>query len=127
MPEFDDRDQQILNERRRNRMAHPERILVGDWVEFSDGVVRRVSYVWRESDDAEIQTAEDGSFHLCDSGDGNFSGRLFTPVPASTLTWTSTREAEFWFFHHGQQKAHNSVTVECPVNVWACSQTAPPS
>lgn len=102
-----------------------DRVQVGDWVRFADGVERRVSYVWRDELDLDlpngVQTSAGGSFHIGPYG-ASFSGSLFTGVDASTLTLTGERQpGTVWFFHHEHQCAHNGVHGMIPFRVWECS------
>jgi len=127
MPEFDDRDQDLLDERISAREALGGEPLVGDYVDFSDGTTRRISESWPGEDDVlRLQTSDGGRWHLNSSGHGSFSGALFPPVRGDFLTDSETRRpAEFWFFHHGHAEAHNSVTVTVDVRVWTASIPAP--
>lgn len=118
----DDRDIADLAERQEARLNRRE-ILVGDWVEFADGVTRRVSHVWS---DTGPQTSDGGSWYLNVVGNGDFSGGLFGTVPFDTLTDTGElRPARFWFFHHNWAQAHNAVHADVNVRVWRCTEAAP--
>lgn len=97
-------------------------LLVGDVVQFADGVTRRASYIWPES----VQTSSGGSFHLFSSGNMSFSGSLYTSVPVETLTATEeTRTGEAWIWHHGITGAGMGRTCIVPLRVWSCSLPAP--
>lgn len=95
---------------------------VGDYVKFSDGVVRRFSHAWDEG----IQTSDGGRWYF---GNGylSFSGSLFAPIPFDTLIETGdprldTRWGNAWFFHHDWAKADNGVDVLIPLRVYHCTQ-----
>jgi hypothetical protein len=136
----DPKDIGLLNERQTKRLANPLP-LEGDWVEFADGVTRRISYVWfgdaqSHPPSGGVQTSDatsdrgrrinGGSWHLQSSGNGNFSGGLYGSVPVNTLTDTGeTRPTRFWFFHRDHWTAHNAVHVDVNVRVWQCSEVAP--
>lgn len=124
-PQFDDRDQSILDER---QAAYLEREgpQVGHWVRFADGVLRRISHVWDwgEPDKVSIQTSDGGSFYL-GKWYMNFSGGLYPGVPATTFRPTDElKPAPAWFFHHDYCQAHNGVHVQVPCPVWECTQPA---
>lgn len=126
-PEFDERDAEI----RATRLAAFEKIpgpRVGDFIEFADGVTRRISYMTWEGGP---QTSGGGSWYL---GEGwtkeeahvSFSGSLFRSVPPDTLTLTDElRDGLVWFFHHGFAQADNAVHTEIPFRVFRCSLSAP--
>jgi hypothetical protein len=100
---------------------------VGDHVEFADGVIRLISYVW--TDGAEwlggVQTSDGGSFYL-GHGRMQFSGSLYMSVPHETLTLTEdTRETRAWFFHHDYHTAHNGIDVPVTMRLWKSTATAP--
>jgi hypothetical protein len=119
-PTFDDRDATILA-KRVAAFDPTEGPREGDYVEFSDGVTRRISYVWPSA----VQTSDSGSFYL-GNGYMSFSGGLYSTVPTETLTLTdAVREAWAWFFHHDQREAHNSIHVRVPVRVWKSTAPAP--
>lgn len=106
------------------KLDSDERVRVGDYVIFTDDVVRRVSYVWRDETDAafSVQTSDGGSFHL---GDGyvSFSGSLHPGVSPDTLTRTDdTRDGAVWIFHHDRWTAHNGIDAVVPFRVYRCSE-----
>lgn len=114
-------DVEILASRQRERLATTT-VLEGDYVEFADGVTRRVSHVWASG----VQTSKGGSWHLLEGGGGSFSGGLQGPVPHETLTDTGALcPARFWFFHRNHYTAHNGVFADANVRVWECTETAP--
>lgn len=93
----------------------------GDWVDFADGVSRRISHIWPEGP----QTSDGGSFYL---GNGylSFSGSLYGIVPNDSLTLTDERrDGNAWFFHHDLHQAHHAVGVTLPFRVYTCSLPAP--
>ena len=124
-PELDDRDRGIIA-RRLAAFDQELDIRIGDYVDFADGVTRRVSHVYpREwGDDYGVQTSDGGSFYL-DKGHISFSGLLQGPVPRATLTLTEQRRpGRIWIFHHDWQEAGNGVDDEIPFRVYHCSEEA---
>jgi len=116
-------DVELLTERQRLRDMI-EGPVVGDWVVFADGVIRRIGSYW-ELDQPVVQTANGGSWHLNQYGTASFGGGLCSGVPVSTLTdTTTTRPALFWFFHRAFQAAHNAVYCTAAVRVWSCSEVS---
>lgn len=99
---------------------------VGDFVEFSDGTVRQVSYDWSRHDMEGLQTSDlgEGRFYLCSTGGLDFSGGLHPCVPRELFTPTGeTRDAVAWIFHHDRHVAHNGVEFRMPVAVWRIDTT----
>ena len=100
----------------------------GDFVDFADGVTRRISFItpldWLPECDS-VQTSKGGSFYL-GNGYASFSGSLCPGVKRGTLTdkgeW---RNGACWFFHHDHHRAHNGVEVSAPFRVYRCSESAP--
>lgn len=127
MPEFDDRDQDLLDQRIAARDARDADPLVGDYIDFSDGTTRRISESWPGEDDVlRLQTSADGSWYLANSGHGSFSGSLFPAIRADALDASPERRAaSFWFFHHDHRQAHNGVDVTVNVRVWTAAVPAP--
>lgn len=124
-PILDERDQAILDARQ-EALYEIEHAISGDWVDFADGVVRRISHVWDPPPPYRnwIQTSDAGSWYL---GEGyvSFSGGLFTGVPAESLTDTGTfRRASVWFFHHDHWGAHRGVSGTVEQRVWHCNLPA---
>lgn len=112
-PQLDDRDRDLFTARAESydRIGGPR---VGDYVEFADGVIRRVSHVW----DDGVQTSDGGSFYL---GNGyiSFSGGLYPSIPFSSLTDTGEkRNGSVWLFHHDWARAHNGVHSEISFRVF---------
>jgi len=123
-PDFDERDEAI-RQRRIALLNRREGPRCGDYVEFADGVVRRVSHVWCFEPDGYVQTSTDGSFYLGD-GHVSFSGALFPGVSSDTLTKTEqTRPGHVWFFHHDYPMAFNGVNTKIDFRVYTCSMNAP--
>lgn len=122
--EIDDRDRAIIAERQAALLERPEdEPRAGDVVEFADGIVRRVSYVWSDG----VQSSDGGSYYLGGSGHMSMSGSLYTTVPTETLTRVDgeTREADAWMFHHDMPGAGRGVHFQVQVPVWKCSVNAP--
>ena len=125
-PELDDRDRAIVTRRLAAFDEEPD-VRIGDYVDFADGVTRRVSHVYpREwGDDYGVQTSDGGSFYL-DDGFVSFSGSLHRPVPHQTLTLSEQRRpGHVWIFHHDWPERDNGVYDEIPFRVYACSEEAP--
>jgi hypothetical protein len=127
-PVFDEKDATILADRQALLDAETSP-RVGDFVVFSDGVTRRVSYVWRFGNDpsTDVQTSDlgGGSFYL-GNGYVSFSGSLYNSVPGSTLTRTDeAREGNVWFFHHDWAEAHNGVHTTAQFRVYHSTKEAP--
>jgi hypothetical protein len=111
---FDDKDQEILDERMKNRelISRPR---VGDYVKFSSGEIERLAHDW----DEDFQTSPVGSFFLSHSGNAKFSGGLNPAIPTSSMVLTEeTLEGEFWFFHHNSTGAGRSIFVKVPCRVY---------
>ena len=117
---LDDRDREILSTRAFLFWARHFGPSVGDYVDFADGVTRRISHVWTFGD-LTVQTSDGGSFYL---GEGycSFSGGLHPGVAMDTLALTGAmREGAVWFFHHDYTTAHNGVYTSMPFAVYTCS------
>lgn len=126
-PTFDERDEQIRKLRLEllDRQTGPR---CGDWIDFADGVRRRISHVWDWEDGTTptYQTSHEGGGYYLGEGFVAFSGSLYQSVPGDTLTLTNEkREGRVWFFHHGYQQAHNGVDSVCTFRVYRCSLDAP--
>ena len=125
--QFDDRDQQIVNERAQGLDAH-EGVRVGDYVDFADGVTRRVSYLWPgdcyEDGQPRAQTSDGGSWYL-GNGYVSFSGSLYECVSVGTMRETGQKAGAVWVFHHDYWGAHRGVSHEIPFRVFECAEKAP--
>jgi len=100
---------------------------VGDYVQFADGVTRRIAYMWRDEEDRpfSVQTTDGGSFYLGQSY-VSFSGSLNSGVEPATLTDTGRKVlGSVWIFHHDQRMAHNGVDTEIPFRLYTCTEIAP--
>ncbi len=129
-PVFDERDAEI----RAQRLAAFDKLKgprCGDYIEFANGVTRRVSYLWRDITPEGVQTSAGGSWYLGtgwteDEAYVTFSGSLYRSVPPESLTLTDEkRDGSVWFFHHNRSQAHNGVHTEIPFRVFRCSLPAP--
>jgi hypothetical protein len=94
---------------------------VGDFVRLPDGTTRRFTYDHGD----RLQTTTDdekrfgSSFYFDRAGCMDFSGGLDPGVDLSALVETTeTKPGRCWFFHHGQARAHNGVTVEVPCRIY---------
>jgi len=124
-PKFDDKDAEIL-QRREEKYNAIKGFRVGDFVRFSNGVIRRISYIW-ENERGEvdsIQTSDGGSYYL---GEGHISmsGSLYPGIAPDYLSGTKeTMEGSVWFFHHNYSTAHNGVYGNMSFRVFECSLPA---
>jgi hypothetical protein len=127
MHRFDARDEAIRQERAAKYLARPGP-QVGDWVDFSDGTKRRISYIWQYPGESEqdIQTSGGGSWHLGKSGYASFSGSLYPPFDGAALVPTDElRPGAVWFFHHGYAGAYRGVHATIQCRVWTCGLEPP--
>lgn len=115
-PEFDERDAFILAGRQ-VELDGRQGPRVGDWIEFADGMVARISHDWGDS----VQYSYGGSFYLGD-GYASYSGGLEPGIPVDSLTPTDeVRPGPVWFFHHDQARAHNGVNTAANFRVYRAS------
>jgi len=124
--ELDERDSAILADRTAayDAISGPR---VGDFVTFADGITRRISYIWRDENDAvlSVQTSDGGSFNL-GLGYVSMSGSLYAGVKSETLTPTDEqRKGSIWFFHHDWWEKDNGVDTFMSFPVFTCSEPAP--
>lgn len=124
---LDERDAAIYRERFHALYRAPGP-RVGDFVDFADGVTRRISFItppeWLPECDS-VQTSDDGSFYL-GHGYASFSGALYPGVPHGSLEYTTEhRRGPAWFFHHDHHRASNGVDVDLDWRVFRCSLEAP--
>lgn len=114
---LDSRDAEILTSRTAALDARDAGPRCGDYIRYSDGVLRRVSYVWPDG----VQTSAGGSWYL-GNGFCSFSGSLMRSTPLDVLTLTEdTRLGAVWFFHHDHWTAHNSVNADVSFRVYAAA------
>jgi len=125
---LDDVDMTILSERASRFWVQHHGPAVGDYIDFADGVTRRISHVWTFGD-ITVQTSDGGSFYLA-NGSLSYSGGLYhgwnnvirPGIPIETLTLTGeTREGAVWFFHHDWHTAHNGVYTTMRFAVYTCT------
>ncbi len=125
-PVLDERDIQIMWQRR-DSIEMIEEPRCGDYIDFADGITRRVSHVWPADGLPDVQTSDGGSFYL-GHGYVSFSGSLYSAVRRDTLTDTGVRRpGSAWFFHHDWHTRDNGVDVTIPFRVYRCSENAPTS
>lgn len=126
-PAFDARDEEIKKQCVKLLDAKPG-VRVGDFVRFSCGTLRRVSYIWdwEGAEDPSVQTSCEGGGYYLAFGYVSFSGSLYRSVPRSSLTLTEEkRDGRVWFFHHDFAQAHNGVETTVPFRVFTCNLPAP--
>lgn len=95
----------------------------GDFVDFTDGTLRRISYIWPEG--CQTTDASSGHYYL---GDGyvSMSGGLCPCVPTRSLEHTDeTRDGAVWFFHHDWWTAGGGVDFVVPFRVYRCALEPP--
>lgn len=125
MVEFDRRDAEIV-ERRRQAYNNLTGVVVGDYVRFPCGTLRRVGYVWDEGAHQDVQTTDIGNFHLLDSGRCSFSGNLYNSIPADRLKPTEEKlPGKIWIFHHDCPGEGRAVTGYILFRVWQSADPAP--
>jgi hypothetical protein len=120
--ELDDRNQQILAERKfqwnlRDDALHGPR--VGDHVIHADGSEGRFTHDW----DDDIQTSgrsqySNGTFYLNRDGYASYSGGLDPAIPKNTLEFIGIRDGTFWFFDHDRPGAGRGINVWMPCRVY---------
>lgn len=137
--ELDERDQSRAIEaiRQRHTITAP---MVGDLIIFSDDEPPvRITHEWGGYDDPKdacgYQTTlrlagtaiNHCGFFLYGHGVASYSGSLDPPIPGSELQPTDElRMVTFWFFRHGEARAHNGVYFQAPVRVWRYTGTTKP-
>lgn len=96
----------------REQISRPR---MGDYVLFATGELERFSHNWADS----LQTSPSGSFFLCSTGEGSFSGGLNPCTPRDRLTLTDKMlPGTFWFFHHNVVGAGRGVYFDIPCRVY---------
>lgn len=118
-PQFDERDQAILDQRvsQWNERKGPR---VGDFVRFTDGSLHRFTYDWH--DGLQTAPAGSGSYYL-GSNFMSYSGSLDPRIGNEDLRPTNeTMEGRAWFFHHDWAEADNAVYVNVPCRVFLAEQ-----
>jgi hypothetical protein len=99
---------------------------VGDWVDFADGVRRRISHVWDFKGECPGYQTSDGGSWAFFRGGCSFSGSLFSTVPGHSLNLTDeVRPGEVWIAHHGRLVAECGRYAEIGFRVFRCSLPAP--
>jgi hypothetical protein len=114
-PNFDERDQEILNERelKWNEVEGPR---VGDFIQRLDRSYERFSY---DYEDGLQTTIHDGSFYFGGGGWVDFSGTLQPKISRQHIELTDEiRDGTFWFFHHAQVQAENGVWFKISCRVY---------
>jgi hypothetical protein len=115
--DLDPRDRAILTERA-DRLRTDQRIRVGDYVLFADGVLRRVAKLWR----GIVQTCDTGVFYLDDNA-VRMSGSLSPGITRDTLTPTDlTHPGDVVFHHHDQRDTGPLIHAQLPFRVYQCSE-----
>lgn len=117
MPDLDPRDRAILTART-NRLNANQRIRVGDFVLFADGVLRRIAKLWCDI----VQTCDTGVFYL-DERAVWMSGSLSPGITRDTLNPTGlTHEGVVVFHHHDQRDTGPLIQARLPFRVYQCSE-----
>lgn len=124
--ELDDRDASIKDRIQAgiDRLTGPR---VGDFIEFANGTIERVSHVWdgmaEYGGTDGVQTSAGGSWHVSESG-ASFSGGLNSIIAFTTLTDTGeTRDGSGWFWHHGMSGANRGVPATFTFRVYRSTAT----
>lgn len=123
-PEFDEKDEQLRQARIEARQAL-RGPLVGDFVRFPDGSLRRFTYDWSDHvGEGGLQTTcagnIDESFYLGASGHMSYSGSLDPILSSDKLTDTGeVKDGRCWFFHRDYSIAHSAVHMTVPCRVYA--------
>jgi hypothetical protein len=119
---IDDYDVELISARASKALSFTEGPLVGDYIRFSDGTLKRVAHVW---DDSIQPTGGFGeSFYLTDCG-GSFSGGLDPGIDLSKFVLTDERMmGKFWIFHNNYWTGHNGVEFLIPCKVWEVKDVA---
>lgn len=117
-PKFDERDAEILKSNAEQfRLNEKNLPLIGEWIRFKCGTLRRVSHVWN-FEPTTVQTSDGGSWYL-GNGYCSFSGSLYVGIPIETLKLTDERmNGKVWFFHHNYAQANSGVDAEMLFRVW---------
>lgn len=121
---LDETDQAILSTRQAKYNTEHD-VQVGEFIRFSDGTIRRISYIWPDGVQSTDNRFGPMSFYL---GDGyvSYSGSLYRCVPRDSLKLTNEKESGgFWFFHHDFPTAHNGVDFMIPCRIWESSELPP--
>jgi hypothetical protein len=109
------KDLDLINKRIAARKDRTE-ILEGDVIEYLDGHTERVTHVW---DDHAQAGGGSGSYYMCESGYGSYSGGLNSGLPLANLELTDkTKDCMFWFFSGNMSGGGRGVYFYCPVKVW---------
>lgn len=91
-------------------------ILVGDYLKMPDGSISRITHCHNNS----VQDGGgSGSFHLCSSGYGSYSGSLNHPKDRNKIMDTGKfKKALFWIFSENWVGAHRSFYFYLNVRLW---------
>ena len=93
---------------------------VGDWIQMLDGSIRQFTHDWG-ADGLQVTSGIGGagSFYLDSAGRQDYSGGMDPIVPLTRMVPTDEiKLGAVWFFHHGQQRAHNGVYTDVPCRVY---------
>lgn len=125
--ELDERDAAIKAEIQAGIDTLTGQPRVGDFIEFANGTVERVSHVWdgmaEHGGTDGVQTSEGGSWHVSRGG-ASFSGGLNSIIPMDTLTDTGeTRKGSGWFWHHDWSGANRGVPATFTFRVYRSTAT----
>jgi len=127
MPELDDDDQRYLDTLTTSR-AQLDGPQVGDYVVYADDVTHRIGTLTTATDGTPlVETYEDGSFHLDETGYGSAEPltTVVPTLPVDQLTDSGdTLAADFWIWRHGKHHAGNGIDIQTPVRIWTTSHTS---
>lgn len=91
-------------------------ILTGDYLEMPDGSISRVTY---NHENGVQDGGGAGSFFLCKSGNGSYSGSLNGIKPLDKIKPTNrTKKALFWIFSENWSGANRGFYFYIDVKVW---------
>lgn len=134
---LDPSDYERASKALRRRLADPEP-MVGDFVLFADPEPpARITHEWGPSNlkaECRYQTTPrwtDATCHhgffLTDDGEASYSGTLDDMIPGAELELVDTAMplATYWFFRHGEVRAHNGVWFQAPTRAWRYTGSTP--
>lgn len=116
-PGLDARDTDIRDERARILREHEGGPGIGEYVDYPDGVTRRIAYLWWDS--TYQPSAGSSTYYLGREGRLNHSGSLEPSRPITELEPAGrVRAGRVWFFSHDLWGAGRGVDTYVDVRVW---------